>query len=95
MASTAEVCELAREAVKVFQTTDDVDAIRAAKRAFDETKDIWAGQEQDARTFFRGSAKLSCILRFGFKQSTHQLIDITDVMDAQSGRTRCSRRRRL
>ena len=54
MASTAEVCELAREAVHVFQSMDDVSMLHRIKSAISETKDAWISKENDARIFFRG-----------------------------------------
>ena len=52
--TTADVIELLREATSVFQSNDDVDAIHGAKKIFEETKDAWKVQENDARDLIRG-----------------------------------------
>ena len=52
--TTADVIELLREATSVFQSNDDVDAIHGAKKIFDDTKDAWKAQENDARDLIRG-----------------------------------------
>jgi hypothetical protein len=67
VASPAEINDLLREASKVFMrslacasfgkvfdTTEDVDAIKAVRSTFEETQQVWSTQEEDVRSLIRG-----------------------------------------
>ena len=54
VATTAEMCEVVREACRVMQPDDDVAAINTAAALFNDAKAAWEDEYTDAREIIKG-----------------------------------------